>query len=736
MAEDDAAERAHDEADAERGEGDQRARARGGVEEQVAEHQRGGRAVDEEVVPLERRADRGAGDHPLAATPGSAGGFCPSRMNRLMLVLLPSGPRAPTTWRPGSGPLPARVARACVVRSRPGRGRRRSRGPAWCRPARRRTPLPRPRSPVCEGARVERDQHRAVRRVALLAEHAGPCERPADELDHHAQPGALVRAERQQRAAGVEVGRVARGLAAARRRARRRGTCSPRASATASLPSGIVAVDQSMTSGGLPGVAHAIGLVPSRRSLPPNGATVGSALQKAIATRPSSASCSTHSPRRPTWLARRIAAAAAPCSRVTLGELRRPPAGPRAGRSRRGRRRSRPRRGARRPPARPSGRSWPSRIELQVRDEPADAVRVVSAQVRLHQRLGDHGGGRRRCPGVLEDGAGEVQQLPCAVHAFHVTERDSLRWKSGRCIPAMDGGKPDVLVLGEVLVELTAPVPLREADTLRLSCSGDALERRRRGGRGRRVGRAGDRGRRRRAGRADPRVRRARAGSTRRTCGGGPSRTASTSRARAASSSTRGEAAPARRSGPRTWLRAPLARGRRGRGQRHHAGAVGVVRGGGRRRGRRPPAATSSTTRTSAARLTTAGEARAALERVAPHAALVTPSCPDDTRALLGTADPAAAAAASARAGRGRGRGHDGRPRPLRRRRRRAAARSRPRRPPQVVDATGAGDVLAGTAAARLALGDDLLAALRRATAAAARSLAGPGGTGWLPAAA
>ena len=55
---------------------------------------------------------------------------------------------------------------------------------------------------------------------------------------------------------------------------------------------------------------------------------------------------------------------------------------------------------------------------------------------------------------------------------------------------------------------------------------------------------------------------------------------------------------------------------------------------------------------------------------------------------------------------------------------------------PRVVDSMGAGDVLAGTAAARLALGDDLVGALRRGRAAAARSLAGPGGTGWLPVAA
>jgi 2-dehydro-3-deoxygluconokinase len=49
-----------------------------------------------------------------------------------------------------------------------------------------------------------------------------------------------------------------------------------------------------------------------------------------------------------------------------------------------------------------------------------------------------------------------------------------------------------------------------------------------------------------------------------------------------------------------------------------------------------------------------------------------------------------------------------------------------------VVDTTGAGDVLAGTAAARLALGDPLLEALRLGMAAATLSLAGAGGTGRL----
>ena len=63
----------------------------------------------------------------------------------------------------------------------------------------------------------------------------------------------------------------------------------------------------------------------------------------------------------------------------------------------------------------------------------------------------------------------------------------------GKIIPGMGGGKPDVLVLGEVLVELTAPVPLREADTLRLSCSGDALNAAAAAAAGWRLGGAGQR---------------------------------------------------------------------------------------------------------------------------------------------------------------------------------------------------------------------------------------------------
>ena len=59
VAEHQPAERAGDEAHAEGREGEQRSDGRIGLrEEDLAEHQRGGGAVDEEVVPLQRRADR------------------------------------------------------------------------------------------------------------------------------------------------------------------------------------------------------------------------------------------------------------------------------------------------------------------------------------------------------------------------------------------------------------------------------------------------------------------------------------------------------------------------------------------------------------------------------------------------------------------------------------------------------------------------------------------------------
>jgi 2-dehydro-3-deoxygluconokinase len=132
-------------------------------------------------------------------------------------------------------------------------------------------------------------------------------------------------------------------------------------------------------------------------------------------------------------------------------------------------------------------------------------------------------------------------------------------------------------------------------------------------------------------------------------------------------------------------------------------------------------------------RLVEASVAAGHLRELAPLAELVTPAWPGETAALLGVdaSDPAAACAAVRRLGA------------------RAVALTRGAEgvllddgavlhdlpaalPPQVVDQTGAGDVLTGTVAARLSLGDDLLDAVRLGMAAAALSLQGAGGTGHL----
>ncbi|EHR61140.1 sugar kinase [Saccharomonospora cyanea] len=134
-------------------------------------------------------------------------------------------------------------------------------------------------------------------------------------------------------------------------------------------------------------------------------------------------------------------------------------------------------------------------------------------------------------------------------------------------------------------------------------------------------------------------------------------------------------------------------------------------------------------------RLTSAQEAAATLRRIAPLAELVTPSWPDEAWSLLGLSteatphDAVAATRALGASAVALTRGSDGVlvgtatgavdvPAPP---------------PPRVVDQTGAGDVFAGTVAARLALGDDLLGAVRLGTAAASLSVQGRGGTGFLP---
>jgi len=134
-------------------------------------------------------------------------------------------------------------------------------------------------------------------------------------------------------------------------------------------------------------------------------------------------------------------------------------------------------------------------------------------------------------------------------------------------------------------------------------------------------------------------------------------------------------------------------------------------------------------------RLTSAEKAVATLRRVAPLAELVTPSWPEEARTLLGLAADAtphaavAAARALGAAAVALTRGSDGvlvgTAAEV------VAVPAAP--PPRVVDQTGAGDVFAGTVAARLALGDELLDAVRLGTAAASLSVQGRGGTGFLP---
>ncbi|MEZ0072310.1 sugar kinase [Planotetraspora sp. GP83] len=129
-------------------------------------------------------------------------------------------------------------------------------------------------------------------------------------------------------------------------------------------------------------------------------------------------------------------------------------------------------------------------------------------------------------------------------------------------------------------------------------------------------------------------------------------------------------------------------------------------------------------------RLTTPEAARAVLEAVAPHAALLVPSCPGDSGPLFGTDDPeqviracldlGARAVAVTRGPEGvllaTG---DSTPQPV------------PAIPAKdIVDQTGAGDAFAGTLAGWLARDGDLLQAVQAGTAAASISLQGRGGTG------
>jgi len=131
-------------------------------------------------------------------------------------------------------------------------------------------------------------------------------------------------------------------------------------------------------------------------------------------------------------------------------------------------------------------------------------------------------------------------------------------------------------------------------------------------------------------------------------------------------------------------------------------------------------------------RLTSAEEAAAFLKSIAPYVTVALPSSPADTQALFGVDDPvevavlcrslgvASVAVTCGTDGVLLSQGQE--------------VLTLPVIPaPSIVDSTGAGDSFAGTLTARLALGDDLLTAVRLGMAAASLSLAGKGGTGFVP---
>ncbi len=131
-------------------------------------------------------------------------------------------------------------------------------------------------------------------------------------------------------------------------------------------------------------------------------------------------------------------------------------------------------------------------------------------------------------------------------------------------------------------------------------------------------------------------------------------------------------------------------------------------------------------------RLTGVADARALLHDVARHAALITPSFPTETAALLDADDAPSAATALHRLGvpavavtcgaSGVHVSEQGSP---------VSPLWQPSVPaPAVVDQTGAGDVFVATVAARLALGDDLATAVRLGAAASSLAVGGAGGSG------
>jgi 2-dehydro-3-deoxygluconokinase len=128
-------------------------------------------------------------------------------------------------------------------------------------------------------------------------------------------------------------------------------------------------------------------------------------------------------------------------------------------------------------------------------------------------------------------------------------------------------------------------------------------------------------------------------------------------------------------------------------------------------------------------RLTSATEAAGVLAELAPHSSVITPSAPQETQVLLGAESPATAVKALREVGArsvavtcGRQGVHidDN-----------GVSEWREAIPaPSVEDQTGAGDVFAGTVAARLALGDSFPGAVHLAVAASSLAVGGFGGTG------